>query len=79
MSSKPRADLHKVCIMNKNFFTVSDLKPNTQHYFDMFAINTNTNMSTMYIGTFARTKEKAEQKTVELKHSKVTDVFIKRK
>ncbi|XP_074946266.1 protein NDNF isoform X1 [Phalacrocorax aristotelis] len=78
-SSKPRADLHKVCIGNKNIFTVSDLKPDTQYYFDMFAVNTNTNMSTAYIGTFARTKEEAKQKTVELKDGKVTDVFIKRK
>ncbi|XP_010128822.1 PREDICTED: LOW QUALITY PROTEIN: protein NDNF-like [Chlamydotis macqueenii] len=78
-SSKPRVDLHKVCIGNKNIFTVSDLKPDTQYYFDMFAVNTNTNMSTAYVGTFARTKEEAKQKTVELKDGKVTDVFIKRK
>ncbi|XP_017680546.1 PREDICTED: protein NDNF isoform X1 [Lepidothrix coronata] len=77
--SKPRVDLHKVCIGNKNIFTVSDLKPDTQYYFDMFAVNTNTNMSTAYVGTFARTKEEAKQKTVELKDGKVTDVFIKRK
>lgn len=78
-SSKPRVDLHKVCIGNKNIFTVSDLKPDTQYYFDMFAVNTNTNLSTAYVGTFARTKEEAKQKTVELKDGKVTDVFIKRK
>uniref|UniRef100_A0A8C5X543 Protein NDNF n=1 Tax=Malurus cyaneus samueli TaxID=2593467 RepID=A0A8C5X543_9PASS len=78
-SPKPRVDLHKVCIGNKNIFTVSDLKPDTQYYFDMFAVNTNTNMSTAYVGTFARTKEEAKQKTVELKDGKVTDVFIKRK
>ncbi|NWU82661.1 NDNF protein, partial [Onychorhynchus coronatus] len=78
-SSKPRVDLHKVCIRNKNIFTVSDLKPDTQYYFDVFAVNTNTNMSTAYIGTFARTKEEAKQKMVELKDGKVTDVFIKRK
>ncbi|XP_036238990.1 protein NDNF isoform X1 [Molothrus aeneus] len=76
---KPRVDLHRVCIGNKNIFTVSDLKPDTQYYFDMFAVNTNTNMSTAYVGTFARTKEEAKQKTVELKDGKVTDVFIKRK
>ncbi|KAL2304677.1 hypothetical protein Nmel_006629 [Mimus melanotis] len=76
---KPRVDLHRVCIGNKNIFTVSDLKPDTQYYFDMFAVNTNTNMSTAYVGTFARTKEEAKQKTVDLKDGKVTDVFIKRK
>ncbi|NXV03307.1 NDNF protein, partial [Cettia cetti] len=78
-SPKLRADLHRVCIENKNIFTVSDLKPDTQYYFDMFAVNTNTNMSTAYVGTFARTKEEAKQKTIELKDGKVTDVFIKRK
>ncbi|NXY34795.1 NDNF protein, partial [Pomatorhinus ruficollis] len=78
-SPKPRVDLHRVCIGNKNIFTVSDLKPDTQYYFDMFAVNTNTNMSTAYVGTFARTKEEAKQKTIELKDGKVTDVFIKRK
>ncbi|NWZ70179.1 NDNF protein, partial [Acrocephalus arundinaceus] len=78
-SPKPRVDLHRVCIGNKNIFTVSDLKPDTQYYFDMFAVNTNTNMSTAYVGTFARTKEEAKQKTIELKDGKVKDVFIKRK
>ncbi|NWH94542.1 NDNF protein, partial [Aegithalos caudatus] len=78
-SPKLRVDLHRVCIGNKNIFTVSDLKPDTQYYFDMFAVNTNTNMSTAYVGTFARTKEEAKQKTIELKDGKVTDVFIKRK
>ncbi|XP_001513526.1 protein NDNF [Ornithorhynchus anatinus] len=77
--SKPKVDIHKICIGNKNIFTVSDLKPNTQYYFDMFAVNSNSNMSTAYLGTFARTKEEAKQKTVELKDGKVTDVFIKRK
>ncbi|NWU91119.1 NDNF protein, partial [Upupa epops] len=79
VSSKPRVDLHRVCIDNKSLFTISDLKPDTQYYFDMFAVNTNTNMSIAYVGTFARTKEEAKQKTVELKDGKVTDVFIKRK
>ncbi|XP_018937913.2 protein NDNF [Cyprinus carpio] len=77
---KPKvADIQNICIGNKNIFTVTDLKPDTQYYFDVFAVNTGTNMSTAYVGTFARTKEEAKQKTVELKDGKVTDVFIKRK
>ncbi|XP_010870436.4 protein NDNF isoform X1 [Esox lucius] len=77
---KPKAsDIQKLCIGNKNIFTVSDLKPDTQHYFDVFAVNTATNTSTAYVGTFARTKEEARQKTLELKDGKVSDVFIKRK
>ncbi|XP_074490628.1 protein NDNF [Sebastes fasciatus] len=79
-ATKPRAlDIQKVCIGNKNIFTVSDLKPDTQYYFDVFAVNSATNTSTAYVGTFARTKEEARQKTVELKDGKVSDVFIKRK
>ena len=78
--AKPRnADIVKVCIGNKNIFTVSDLKPDTQFYFDVFAMNAATNTSTAYVGTFARTKEEARQKTVELKDGKVADVFVKRK
>ncbi|XP_031167646.1 protein NDNF [Sander lucioperca] len=79
-TAKPKAsDIQKVCIGNKNIFTVSDLKPDTQYYFDVFAVNSATNTSTAYVGTFARTKEEARQKTVELKDGKVSDVFIKRK
>ncbi|XP_061540209.1 protein NDNF [Phycodurus eques] len=78
--AKPKtSDIHKLCIGNKNIFTVSDLKPDTQYYFDVFAVNSATNTSTAYVGTFARTKEEARQKTVELKDGKVSDVFIKRK
>ncbi|XP_036373475.1 protein NDNF [Megalops cyprinoides] len=78
-AARQKADIQKVCIGNKNIFTVSDLKPDTQYYFDVFAVNAATNMSTAYVGTFARTKEEAKQKTAELKDGKVADVFIKRK
>uniref|UniRef100_A0A3P9HZ45 Protein NDNF n=1 Tax=Oryzias latipes TaxID=8090 RepID=A0A3P9HZ45_ORYLA len=77
---KPKlSDIQKVCIGNKNIFTVSNLKPDTQYYFDVFAVNSATNTSTAYVGTFARTKEEARQKTFELKDGKVSNVFIKRK
>ncbi|XP_051961391.1 protein NDNF-like [Xyrauchen texanus] len=77
---KPKVlDIQKICMGNKNIFTVSDLKPDTQHYFDVFAVNTGTNLSTAYVGTFARTKAEAKQKTVELKDGKVSNIFIKRK
>ncbi|XP_014396537.1 PREDICTED: protein NDNF [Myotis brandtii] len=77
--SRPQADIQKVCIGNKNIFTVSDLKPDTQYYFDVFVANGRSNMSTAYVGTFARTREEAAQKTLELKDRKVTEVFVKRK
>lgn len=79
-ATKPKpADIQKLCIGNKNIFTVSGLKPDTQYYFDVFAVNSATNTSTAYVGTFARTKEEARQKTVELKDGKVSEVYIKRK
>ncbi|XP_007495602.2 protein NDNF [Monodelphis domestica] len=77
--SKAKVDIQKVCIGNKNIYTVSDLKPDMQYYFDVFVVKIPSNTSTAYIGTFARTKEEAKQKTVDLKDGKVTDVFIKRK
>ncbi|XP_074084436.1 protein NDNF [Macrotis lagotis] len=77
--SKAKMDIQKICIGNKNIYTVSDLKPDTQYYFDVFVVKVPSNTSTAYIGTFARTKEEAKQKTVDLKDGKVTDVFIKRK
>ncbi|ELK23660.1 hypothetical protein MDA_GLEAN10004363 [Myotis davidii] len=64
---------------NKNIFTVSDLKPDTQYYFDVFVANSRSNLSTAYVGTFARTREEAAQKTLELKDGKVTEVFVRRK
>ncbi|KAF3834533.1 hypothetical protein F7725_027091, partial [Dissostichus mawsoni] len=71
-TAKPRAsDIQKLCIGNKNIFTVSQLKPDTQYYFDVFAHGVRRHVR--------RTKEEAKQKTVELKDGKVTDVFIKRK
>ncbi|XP_011369079.1 protein NDNF [Pteropus vampyrus] len=78
-ASRPRADIQKVCIGNKNIFTVSDLKPGTQYYFDVFVANSRSNTSTAYVGTFARTQEDAGQKTAELKDGRVADVFVKRK
>uniref|UniRef100_V9KKV5 Protein NDNF n=1 Tax=Callorhinchus milii TaxID=7868 RepID=V9KKV5_CALMI len=79
MSRGRKVDLQQICIGNKNIFTVSDLKPDTQYYFDIFAVNAISNMSTAYVGTFAKTKEETKQKTMELKDGKVTDVFVKRK
>ncbi|XP_035377056.1 protein NDNF [Electrophorus electricus] len=73
------SDIQKLCIGNKNIFTVSDLKPDTQYYFDVFAVHAATNASTAYVGTFARTKEEAAQKTLELKDGKVADVFVRRR
>ncbi|XP_077572873.1 protein NDNF [Stigmatopora nigra] len=72
-------DIRKLCVGNKNIVAVSDLKPDTQYYFDVFAVDSSTNASTAYVGAFARTKEEAQQKTPELKDGKMADVFVGRK
>lgn len=77
--ARPRPDVRKVCIGNKNVFTVSDLKPDTQYYFDVFVASSRSNLSTAYVGAFARTQREAEPKTAELKDGRVADVFVKRK
>ncbi|KAM5310288.1 protein NDNF isoform 2-T2 [Glossophaga mutica] len=77
--ARPRADIRQVCIGSKNVFTVSDLKPDTQYYFDVFVTSGRSNLSTAYVGAFARTKREAEQKTAELKDGRVTDVFVRRR
>lgn len=79
IGSRQTQDIRKICIGNKNIFTVSGLRPSTQYYFDVFAVNEGSNASTAYVGTFARTKDEAEPKTVELKDGKIVDVFVERK
>lgn len=74
-----KVDIQKICIGNKNIFIVSDLKFDIQYYFDVFVVNSNSNMSIVYVGIFVRIKEEAKQKIVELKDGKVIDVFVKRK
>lgn len=78
-SARPRPDVQKVCIGNKNVFTVADLKPGTQYYFDVFVANRRSNTSTAYVGTFARTQDDAGQKTAELKDGRAAAVFVKRR
>ncbi|XP_028375344.1 protein NDNF [Phyllostomus discolor] len=76
--ARPRPDVRKVCIGNKNVFTVSDLKPDTQYYFDVFVASGRSNLSTAYVGAFARTQREAEPKVAELKDGRVAEVFVKR-
>lgn len=77
--ARPGAAIRKVCIGNKNVLTVSDLRPDTQYYFDVFVASGRSNLSTAYVGTFARTQREAEPKTAELKDGRVADVFVGRK
>ncbi|XP_072369106.1 protein NDNF-like [Scyliorhinus torazame] len=81
-STKPsaghQAGIQKTCTGSKNAFTVSRLKPATQYYFDVFISNVLSNVSSAYLGTFAKTKDEVKQKVQELKAGRVTEILIKR-
>ncbi|CAN0141451.1 unnamed protein product [Lampetra planeri] len=73
-----RSDVFFTCLDDKTVYTVSELKPDTQYYFDVFAVNPRTNMSVSYIGTFVRTKSDGQaEKVTELKEGKVTELTVK--
>ncbi|NWX39070.1 NDNF protein, partial [Steatornis caripensis] len=69
-------EVRQICMGTKNTYTVSNLSPSTQYYFDVFVVNLLTNASTAYTGTFARTLEEPEPKVMELKDGKVIQVVL---
>ncbi|XP_063814878.1 protein NDNF-like [Pseudophryne corroboree] len=64
-------DVRQMCIGNKNSYTVSNLKSNTQYYFDVFVVNLLTNASVAYTGTFAKTLLEPKPKVTLLKDGKI--------
>ncbi|XP_007895616.1 protein NDNF-like [Callorhinchus milii] len=69
-------DIIQQCIGNKNVYVVSDLQPNTQYYFDVFAVNILTNTSTAYTGTFAKTLQQPDPKVLGLKEGNMIQVYV---
>ncbi|NWY33726.1 NDNF protein, partial [Pheucticus melanocephalus] len=69
-------EVRQVCMGTKNTYTVPNLSPSTQYYFDVFIVNLLTNASAAYTGTFARTLEEPEPKVTELKDGKVVHVVL---
>ncbi|NXJ52625.1 NDNF protein, partial [Spizaetus tyrannus] len=69
-------EVRQICMGTKNTYTVSNLSPSTQYYFDVFVVNLLTNASAAYTGTFARTLEEPEPKVMELKDGKVIQVVL---
>ncbi|NXT27354.1 NDNF protein, partial [Syrrhaptes paradoxus] len=69
-------EVRQICMGTKNTYTVPNLSPSTQYYFDVFVINLLTNASAAYTGTFARTLEEPEPKVAELKDEKVIQVVL---
>ncbi|EOA96547.1 Fibronectin type-III domain-containing protein C4orf31-like protein, partial [Anas platyrhynchos] len=69
-------EVRQICMGTKNTYTVPNLSPSTQYYFDVFVVNLLTNASAAYTGTFARTLEEPEPKVMELKDGKVVQVVL---
>ncbi|OPJ84677.1 protein NDNF [Patagioenas fasciata monilis] len=69
-------EVRQICMGTKNTYTVPNLSPSTQYYFDVFVVNLLTNASAAYTGTFARTLEEPEPKVIELKDGKVIQVVL---
>ncbi|NXW81855.1 NDNF protein, partial [Alopecoenas beccarii] len=69
-------EVRQICVGTKNTYTVPNLSPSTQYYFDVFVVNLLTNASAAYTGTFARTLEEPEPKVMELKDGKVIHVVL---
>ncbi|XP_005307526.3 protein NDNF-like isoform X1 [Chrysemys picta bellii] len=69
-------EVRQICMGTKNTYTVPNLRPSTQYYFDVFVVNLLTNASAAYTGTFARTLEEPEPKVIELKDGKVIHLTL---
>ncbi|NWR69422.1 NDNF protein, partial [Centropus unirufus] len=76
ISKASSGEVRQTCMGTKNTYTVSNLSPSTQYYFDVFVVNLLTNASAAYTGTFARTLEEPEPKVMELKDGKVIQVVL---
>ncbi|KAM9134458.1 protein NDNF-like [Pangshura tecta] len=69
-------EVRQICMGTKNTYTVPNLRPSTQYYFDVFVVNLLTNASAAYTGTFARTLEEPEPKVIELKDGKLIHLIL---
>ncbi|NXU47697.1 NDNF protein, partial [Turnix velox] len=69
-------EVRQICMGTKNIYTVPNLSPSTQYYFDVFVVNLFTNASAAYTGTFARTLEEPEPEVMELKDGQVIQLVL---
>ncbi|XP_056290951.1 protein NDNF [Pseudoliparis swirei] len=65
------ADLQCACRGTESVCTVSELLPDTQYYFDVFAIDGLNGTSVAYKGTFARTHEEARASIITLREGEL--------
>ncbi|XP_069741738.1 protein NDNF-like [Narcine bancroftii] len=78
ISGDTKMDITQLCIGNRNIYSVLDLQPNTQYYFDVFAVNAITNTSSAYIGTFAKTLQWPDPNILDLKEGIMIQVYVQK-
>ncbi|XP_043560074.1 protein NDNF-like [Chiloscyllium plagiosum] len=76
-SASRQGEIRKTCTGTKHGFTVSQLRPSTQYYVDVFIVNLLTNISAAYMGTFVKTKDEVKHNVLELKGGRVMEIPIK--
>lgn len=70
-SSHEPAELQCACQGTENVCTVSELLPDTQYYFDVFAMDRVNGTSAAYRGTFAQTHEEARAAITALREGEL--------
>ncbi|XP_062926248.1 protein NDNF-like [Mobula hypostoma] len=78
VSGEPKVDIMQLCVGNRNIYSVPELLPNTQYYFDVFAVNVLTNTSSAYTGTFAKTLQWPDPNVLELKEGIMIQVYVRK-
>ncbi|GCB61370.1 hypothetical protein scyTo_0014324 [Scyliorhinus torazame] len=74
----PKLDVTRLCVGNRNVYSVSELQPNTRYYFDVFAVNVLTSTSSAYKGTFAKTLQWPDPNILDLKEGIMIQVYIRK-
>nr|XP_060624942.1 protein NDNF-like [Anolis sagrei ordinatus] len=76
ISKASNGEVRQTCVGTKNTYTVPNLTPSTQYYFDVFVVNFLTNASAAFTGTFARTLEEPEPKVTDMKDGKMIQLTL---
>lgn len=76
-SSREFSDLQCACQGTENVCTISELLPDTQYYFDVFAMDRINGTSAAYMGTVARTHEEARAAITALREGELRWVTFK--
>ncbi|XP_078055395.1 protein NDNF-like [Mustelus asterias] len=75
---EPKSDITRLCVGNRNAYSVSELQPDSRYYFDVFAVNVLTNTSSAYIGTFAQTLQWPDPNILDLKEGIMILISIRK-